>query len=371
MPHQMYESLYIHIPFCKSRCNYCDFTTSAADAASPEIEAYTEYLISEIRRLGKEGELSGIRTVYIGGGTPTFIGNRHLTSLLYAISLTLDMAKVEEFTVEANPESLDCRLVNDMWALGANRLSIGIQSLDDGLLKALGRAHNAADAQRAVEAAAGRFDNISVDVMCAIPGQTSAMFENTVRGLLEFPIKHISVYPLTVEAGTPFARMLDKGRLQLPGEDEQADMMELAESLITDAGFSRYEVASYALPGYQSRHNISYWTGVPYIGIGKSAATMTQNSERRMRVQDGCVTDDLNAAQMAAEDAMLMMRMSCGIGDAFVDDRKSVIPSLPDTLDILAGRGLVTHSDGRWMPTHEGWLCGNELYGALLECAPF
>lgn len=371
MPHDPYKSLYIHIPYCKSRCNYCDFTTCAMDAASPEISQYVEGLISEIRRLGKEGELQEIKTIYVGGGTPTHIGTKHLTSLLYAISLSMDLSKVPEFTVEANPESLDSRLINDIWALGANRLSIGVQSLDDEELKSLGRPHSSKEALEAIEVASSRFENISVDVMCGLPYQTVDSFTSTLDQLIALPIKHMSVYPLTIEPGTKFSKMLDRGELHIMSEDDQADLMEASEKILLSNGFSRYEVASYAKPGFESKHNISYWTGKPYIGIGLSAVTMTQNQERRMRVQDGQVTDDLDAAQMAAEDAMLGMRMSKGLDDAFVNSRASLIPLLPQALEELMEKGLVEHVDGRFMPTHEGWLFGNELYGALLETAPF
>lgn len=371
MPHDPYKALYIHVPFCKSRCNYCDFHTNAVEKTSPEITEEIERDILEIRRLGKEGELQDIETIYIGGGTPSYIGSKHLTNLLYTLGLTLNMENIKECTVEANPESLDERLVNDLWALGANRLSIGVQSFDDEMLQILGRAHSSTDAIEAIKTASGRFENVSCDLICGIPSQTLRDFEKDLDMVLELPVKHVSIYPLTIEVGTPFARMLDRGELELPSEDMQADMMDLAASRLREADFERYEVANYAKPGFESRHNSMYWTGAPYIGIGQSATTMTQNSERRMRVQDGMVVDDLSMEQMAAEDLMLGMRMSQGVGDDMVQKSLSLLSDLDKTLRDLESKRLVDHVDGRWRPTELGWIMGNELYGALLELAPF
>ena len=370
MPHDPYKALYIHTPFCKERCNYCDFRTRAIAQDSKEIDRYAEHIVSEIRRLGREGELTDIETVYLGGGTPTYPGTKYLSQILYTLGLTMHLTDEVECTVEANPDSLNENLIKDIWALGANRLSIGVQSFDDDVLATLGRVHTASDAIRAIQEAATRFDNISIDLMCGVPGQSLESFRGSLETALSLPIKHVSIYPLTIEEGTPFHKMMRRGRLELPSEDLQADMMELAEQMLQDAGFARYEVASYARPGYESKHNISYWTAKPYLGIGDGATTMTQNSERRMRVQDGRVTDDLTPDQMAAEDMMLRMRMASGISQEEVDEKAALLPELPKTLDRLADLGLVSFENGSWRPTERGWICGNELYGALLDLAP-
>lgn len=367
MPHDAYKALYIHIPFCKSRCAYCDFATQALPAGSPAMGEYFEGLIARIRELSREGELAAIETVYLGGGTPTHAGSANLTSLLYALGVSMHLAPEVECTVEANPESLSERLVDDLWALGANRLSIGVQTFDDGLLTMLGRAHTAEDARCAVRAAQRKFGNISVDLMCGLPGQTLDGFERDVRSALGLGVQHLSIYPLTIEERTPLANMVRAGQLPEPDDDLQADMMEAAEQLCAEAGLVRYEVASYALPGFESRHNCAYWQGVPYLGVGASATTMTQNAERRMRVQDGQVTDDLDARQMAAEDLMLGMRMAAGIPDERLARAALLLPDAPDALRRLEALGLVEHADGAWRPMRRGWLCGNELYGALLE----
>ena len=272
--------------------------------------------------------------------------------------------------MEANPESLTERMVRDVWALGVNRLSIGVQSFDDDVLATLGRAHDADAARRAVTAAQTRFENVSVDLMCGIPGQSATSFEASVREAISLGVAHVSVYPLTVEEHTPFYRAVREGRLDEPDDDVEAEHMEIAARVLVEAGFERYEVASYARPGFQCRHNIAYWTGVPYLGLGRSAATMTQNASRRMRVQDGHLADDLDAHQMAAEDLMLGMRMTCGVSDEHVARAAALLPDAPAVLAELAQEGLVVHGAGRWRPTERGWLCGNELYGNLFDLAP-
>ena len=300
-----------------------------------------------------------------------------------------------ECTMEANPESLTAPMVRDIWALGVNRLSLGVQSFDDEVLRILGRAHDAEAARAAVRAAQERFENVSVDLMCGIPGQSEESFAESVREAVALGANHVSVYPLTIEPHTPFDAAIMRGEMLEPDEDAEAAAMEEAQRILEDAGFHRYEVASYARPGFESRHNTAYWTGKPYLGLGRSAVTMTQNAERRMRVQDGQVVDDLDARQMAAEDLMLGMRMARGVSDEQMEQAAAVIDgtavgrkggkasleevadrsaeeagSVHAAFDELAVLGLAEHRDGRWRPTDAGWLCGNELYGRLLDLAP-
>ena len=371
MAHDPYKALYLHIPFCVKRCGYCDFATKAIDRESNEIDAYIEQLVLDLRRWSKRDELGQIESVYIGGGTPSHIGMNRLSSLLYALSMSVDLTREGlEFTMEANPESLDDRMVRDIWALGVNRLSIGVQSFDDDVLAILGRAHDANRARQVVRDAQERFDNVSVDLMCGIPGQSLESFESSVREAVSLGVKHVSVYPLTIEQHTYFDKLVMAGEMDEPDDDVEAEHMEAAQRILEQAGFSRYEVANYALPGYESKHNSSYWTGVPYIGLGEQATTMTQNAERRMRVINGEVVDDLDRCQMEAEDLMLGMRIAQGISDERLELALEYVPQAREELESLAEDGYVEHVDGRWRPTKQGWLCGNILYGRLLDLAP-
>lgn len=369
MTWEPYQALYIHIPFCKRRCLYCDFDTNAVDRDSPEIDEYFDDLVLQVRREAKAGNLAHIKTIFLGGGTPSYVGARRLDALLQVLALSLDIDSCE-VTMEANPESLTESLVKGVYALGVNRLSIGVQSFDDNVLKLLGRVHDADMAKKAIDVAHERFENVSVDMMCGIPGQTGEEFCDGLAEAVRQGVTHVSVYPLTVEDGTPLAKMCDEGKFTAVDQDTQAMFMQMAASALEPLGLKRYEVASYAKPGFQCEHNKSYWTGVPYLGIGRSAVTMRQDGSHRQRIRDGKVEDDLDRRQMAAEDAMLAMRMTQGLSDDQVRQLSILLPRLLITLDGLMHQHLLEHKDGRWMPTLGGWLCGNDLYEPIYELAP-
>ena len=182
MAYDPYKALYLHIPFCVKRCGYCDFATSAVERDSPIIDEYVESLVMDIRRASREGKLGAIETVYLGGGTPSYIGMRRLSMLLYALSMSMHLEPEVECTMEANPESLTAPMVRDIWALGVNRLSLGVQSFDDEVLRILGRAHDAEAARAAVRAAQERFENVSVDLMCGIPGSERGVLRGKRAG---------------------------------------------------------------------------------------------------------------------------------------------------------------------------------------------
>ena len=370
MPHDPYKALYIHLPFCKHRCAYCDFHTTSIAPDNPAIEQYIERLVLEIRRASKAGDLAEIETVYIGGGTPSYLGTKYLSNLLYTLSLSMNLTKDVECSMEANPDSITPELIRDIYALGVNRLSIGVQSFDDGMLKNLDRIHDAEQAKEAVRMAQERFENVSVDLMCGIPGQSAEMFKESLDTAIDLGVTHVSIYPLTIEEHTPFYNKLMAGEMPDVDQDVQAFQMAQAEGVLTPHGYSRYEVASYAKEGYRCKHNIAYWTGVPYLGLGESAVTMTQNSEHRMRIQDGQVVDDLDLKQMVAEDLMMQMRMTDGVSDSAVVQASKILPDVIKVFMSLENDNLVVHEDRRYKPTFGGWLLGNELYGRIYELAP-
>lgn len=267
-----YRALYLHIPFCRAKCLYCDFDSRALTGCALEeaIGAYCEGLSAQVDAHGNAGELSEVETVYVGGGTPSLLGVR----LVGLVDYVRAYCEPVEFTCEANPESFTLDLAQALRAAGVTRISLGVQSLNASELKAIGRIHSAEQAMLAVAQAKAAGFSTSCDVMCGLPGQTLDTFAETLRSLVTLNPDHVSVYPLQLEEGTPLARMEEAGEMEVPDEDFQAQCMDLAAEVLEEAGYERYEVASYAKPGHRCRHNIAYWTGTPYLGLGRSAASM-------------------------------------------------------------------------------------------------
>ncbi len=369
---QPYEALYIHIPFCKSKCAYCDFASEAVSADDPRIEAYIDELILSIRAASRADLLGDLKTVYIGGGTPTHIGNKQLSRLLYALSLSMHLTPEVECTLEVNPESLTEAMVKDLFALGVTRLSFGVQSFDDAVLATLGRAHDASQARKAIELAQVRFENISLDLMCGIPGQSIDSFRSSVEEALSLGVTHMSIYPLTIEEGTRLRDLMDSSAFVESEEalsDAAAEMMVCAEELLDAHGFHRYEVASYAREGFECEHNKMYWTGKSYLGIGHAAVSMKQNDASRVRFSDGHVQEVLTHGQALVEDLMLGMRMSRGVSAEKVQAVEALVPNTRSAFATLEEKGLVAKRAGRFVPSEKGWLYGNEIFATLLELA--
>ena len=368
-----YRALYLHVPFCVRRCAYCDFHTRAVFDDGAVLDDYISSLREEIARAGSRGDLATIETVYIGGGTPTFLGAGRLGRLLDSLAGALDMGALAEFTVEANPDSLTPEVLEVLVAHGVNRISIGVQSLDDDVLVTLGRVHDARQALAAVGRARSAVGSVSADVICGVPGQSDGSLRCTVGELVGAGISHISVYPLTVEEGTPLACAIKRGEFRDVDEDAQARHMELVYDLLDASGFARYEVASYTLPGFESRHNKAYWTGVSYLGLGDGAASMRNQPDgsrvRETRIDGNIEREELTACEAACEDAMLAMRLVEGLSLDHLDELAKRAPALLDAVDEVVCLGLAARTDRALVPTRRGWLMGNELYGRLWDAA--
>lgn len=406
-------ALYVHVPFCAQKCRYCDFDSQSVapcdlDAA---LDAYFEHLYTRLDAFGNAGALRQIRTVYVGGGTPSLAGER-LVKLARRISM---WCKPVEFTCEANPESLTAGLATALDEAGVTRISLGVQTLDNTELAVIGRIH---DAERALEAIATVKDvgvDVSCDLMCGLPGQTMASWQYTLDGALAAAPHHVSVYPLTLEEGTPLYRMACRDDSLEPDEDFQAACMDVARERLSSAGYHPYEVASYALDGHECAHNIAYWTGQGYLGLGRSAAGMldaedfdrlaglfpdvpARGDAHRVRLvqrdDDATVfeAEYLSQREAAAEDLMLACRMTRGVASDLLVRVARVIPAdgltaacdralelglatwVPETLgvhegpftsaDVVAG-----HVRARLAPTHLGWLDGNMLFELFWDLA--
>lgn len=385
-----YRALYLHIPFCRSKCLYCDFDSDPCAAAQGGLERYMGLLLERVRSCGAMGDLSSVETVYIGGGTPSLAGAR-LVELVGAVREFCDPV---EFTCEANPESFTEDLARALRRAGATRASIGVQSLVRSELEAIGRIHGPEEALAAVSSAKRSGLSTSCDLMCGLPEQTLESWRSTLDGILSAPETpdHVSVYPLQLEEGTPLEALERSGVVEVPDEDFQAACMDMARDVLSKAGYERYEVASYAKPGYRCRHNIAYWTGVSYLGIGRSAASMRAASADS-DVPLGYVSNGMPAArvrftqlddagekfdrelltprQAMAEDLMLSCRMTDGIGPELLERTVQVIPAdeLSAACERAVRQNLAMWVDGSLKPTHRGWLEGNELYGIFWDLA--
>ncbi|MGN0214883.1 MAG: radical SAM family heme chaperone HemW [Muribaculaceae bacterium] len=261
--------VYLHIPFCRRRCSYCDFysVVSTADA-----DRYVSALISELRLRRNEICLADVRTIYLGGGTPSVLSCEQIRRLMHGMADLVDMSRVEEVTIEVNPDDVDCAFINNVVACGINRVSMGVQSFVDDELRAVNRRHNAQQAIDAVKTMKNNgIDNISVDLIYGLPGQTLESWSYSLARAVELPISHISAYCLSYEEGTALTRLRDRGKIVEVDEETCVRMCDMLCSALKDAGFEHYEISNFALPGMYSRHNSSYWDGTPYLGLGAAA----------------------------------------------------------------------------------------------------
>ncbi len=271
--------LYIHIPFCVRKCNYCDFLSFPGNRELQE--AYMAALFSEIEGRASEYKDYKVVSVFIGGGTPSVVQAKWIVKLLELLKKYYQLEKYAEITIEVNPGTVDAKMLDDYYKAGINRLSIGLQSANDVQLKRLGRIHTFAQFLETYEAArVAGFQNINVDVMSALPGQSLDSYKDTLGQVLSLVPRpeHISAYSLIVEEGTPFAKWEEEGMLDVPDEDIERLMYEETKRILEEAGYSRYEISNYAKKGYECRHNVGYWKRVDYVGFGIGAASLVQEN---------------------------------------------------------------------------------------------
>lgn len=366
-------ALYVHVPFCLHKCAYCDFS-SVAQADERSRAAYLDAVRFHVDHWAARGAFEGaVPSLYFGGGTPTLLGDG-LTQIVAWLFDRLDVAPGAEVTVETNPETTDPRLIAELVAAGVNRFSLGIQSFDEAALRYLDRSHDAATAEKAARVLADSGAPFSVDLICGIPGMSGEAWRETLHRAVATGASHMSVYPLTVEESTPLAAAIESRRREDTDPDQAAaDMLEAAR-ILDQSGFHRYEVANYARPGFEARHNIGYWTGVPYVGIGPSAAGMLPDGDGRIRFTyprslhewllagpEGFETESLTAGEAAREDVMLRLRLTAGVASAQAESA-GALPALEG----LAARGLVERTGDAWRTTERGWLLGNEVFERVL-----
>jgi oxygen-independent coproporphyrinogen-3 oxidase len=271
----MKTGLYIHIPFCQQKCLYCDFPSY--DNLPHLYQSYVAALCQEISGWGGVLSRGAIDTIYIGGGTPTLLSANSLKTILECVHKSFLVDKTAEISVEANPGTVNQEKLLALKSGGVNRLSFGVQTFSNQLLKSIGRIHTANQAIEAVrEAQKAGFDNINLDLMYGLPGQTCKDLEASVRQAIELGVTHISAYGLKVEEGTPFAAMDKQGKLVLPEEQVDEEMYNFTTEFLPKHGFMRYEISNFSNVGYECRHNLKYWQYQPYIGVGAAAHSFFQ-----------------------------------------------------------------------------------------------
>ena len=261
------SSAYVHIPFCTQICYYCDF--SKVFIKNQPVDAYLEHLIQETRSY----EIGKLRTLYIGGGTPTALSAQQLAYLLSELHKVMDLSEVEEFTIEANPGDLDPDKIAVLKDSQVNRVSLGVQTFDNKMLKKIGRSHQEQDIYDNIRhlKQAG-FDNISIDLIYALPGQTMEQVKENVAKAIDLDIPHMSLYSLILENHTVFMNRMRRGKLPLPKEELEAEMFEYIIEELEKAGFEHYEISNFSKPGFESRHNLVYWDNAEYYGLGAGAS---------------------------------------------------------------------------------------------------
>jgi oxygen-independent coproporphyrinogen-3 oxidase len=372
--------LYIHIPFCIARCRYCDFVSRALRHG--DLESYIEALRLEIASAPEAGRRT--RSVFLGGGTPSLLSRGQLGRLLGTVRATFDLDPGAEVTIEANPGTLTAGKAADFRALGVNRVSLGVQSLDDTLLTRIGRLHTAREAVAAYKSLRRvGFDNVGLDLMHGLPGQTPALWRRDLARAVELGPEHFSLYALGVEEGTPLAGDLRAGRLSLPSEPEELEMLSLAVELTAAAGYERYEISNFAVPGHRCRHNLDCWNLGEYRGFGAGAHSFQRSPSPRRTANtsdiddylrriaaDGdavCLREEPSPRQLAGEALMLGLRTSDGIDETVFAIAHGAPPGelFPEAVALGDERGWLETADGRLRLTVSGILFSNEIFRML------
>lgn len=372
--------IYLHIPFCKRKCAYCDFASYAGVNAAT-VERYLSALTKEIRLAGEAFSDRCIDTVYIGGGTPSLLDGRRVAALTDELDRAFPLFSPVEITIEVNPESVTADKLADYRAAGINRISAGVQSLDDGNLVAVGRLHDAATALGALSLVGRYFDNLSCDFIIGLPFDTPDSVRRELATAAEM-VRHVSVYELTLEEGTPLAVAASRREIALPSDDLTAEFLEIATDVLADKGFGRYEVSNFARKGFESRHNLGYWTREEYAGLGAAAhsffgesaegakrrATRTANfrslAEYAAGAEGARSFDELPRAsretvegeEAEKEEIMLGLRTSAGVKKTLLDGRitDNVAPFFEDA------------GEGRTRLTRRGLAVMNSVLAEIL-----
>lgn len=373
--------IYIHWPFCAAKCPYCDFNSHVRTRIDEAgwIDAIVRELEWVAAQQGAERPI--VETIFFGGGTPSLMQGASVARTLDTIARLWRMANDVEVTLESNPASADATRFADYRAAGVNRLSLGVQALNDSDLKMLGRLHNAAEAKAALALAMKNFERVSLDLIYARPDQTLTQWRGELAEALAFGTDHLSLYQLTIEPATPFFTAHRTGKLKIPDEDHAAELFETTQAMTAAAGRPAYEISNHAVPGSEARHNLLYWRYGAYAGVGPGAhgrldiggtrvATQTERLPERWReavatrghgmIETGAIAND----DAAREHLLMNLRLSEGIDIAAYKARWGTAPD-PARIASLAQDGLVTLHESRLTATPRGRLLLNSVIAAL------
>jgi putative oxygen-independent coproporphyrinogen III oxidase len=356
--------IYVHVPFCLTRCGYCDFNAYAGlDELKPR---YLRALLAEAALAAPAWDAASVESVFLGGGTPTTMTASDLGSLLGALRDAFEISPDAEITTEANPDTVEEDSLSALLAEGYSRLSMGAQSFDPAVLRSLERLHSPDSVRQAIAAArAAGYVNVNLDLIYGAHGETLESWERTLAETVALAPEHVSAYALTIEPATPLGRAVARGDVPEPDPDTQADMFQLACSMLRDAGYGHYEVSNWARPGYECRHNLGYWRRQPYLGLGAGAHSYRDDrrwwnvrppEEYLATVERGELPvggeEVLDPSDAYLEEVFLRLRILEGVPSSWVED---------DVAEPFIESGLLIDDDGSLVPTERGMLLLNEL----------
>lgn len=374
----MRTSLYFHIPFCQRKCGYCDF--NSFDAPSLSLDEYEELLLDELADTARRFSVSSVTTVYFGGGTPSLLGPGQVERLLQAAGDLFPLDGGAEITLEVNPGTVSPESLAGYRDAGINRLSVGVQSLDDRELALLGRIHTAARAEETIhQARRAGFANIGLDLMHSLPGQSLGCWEETLRRAADLRPEHISAYGLSIEDGTPFASLVASGELNPIDPELAADMFELTVDFLTGAGYGQYEISNFSLPGFPSRHNQVYWRRESYLGFGAGAHSFVRQPGFGLRWENpsplaayeaclhgtpiGQVKQEVSREDAMAEFFFLGLRLLEGVDLAEFSGEFSIEAEIrfPGVIERHVADGLLCREGSRLRFTRRGVMLANRV----------
>ena len=364
------SSAYVHIPFCTQICYYCDF--SKVFIKNQPVDAYLEHLIQETRSY----EIGKLRTLYIGGGTPTALSAQQLAYLLTELPKIMDLSEVEEFTIEANPGDLDPDKIVVLKDSQVNRVSLGVQTFDNKMLKKIGRSHQEQDIYDNIRylKQAG-FDNISIDLIYALPGQTMDQVKENVAKAIDLDIPHMSLYSLILENHTVFMNRMRRGKLPLPKEELEAEMFEYIIEELEKAGFEHYEISNFSKPGFESRHNLVYWDNAEYYGLGAGASGYVDGIRYKnhgpirhyleaVEAGKARITEEhLTLEEKMEEELFLGLRKKTGVSKARFEEKFGVSfdQRYGQVVTSLTEQGLLVPDDKQVRMTKRGLFLGDTV----------